>query len=76
MKTTAAATKALITRTIKRGVALSAHKGDLQDMVWSALGRSLSLDEAAYASRALEATGYEAPPGFKRDVPATVAKAA
>lgn len=59
-------TNALIKKTILAGIAAGAHKGDLQDAVIAALGgRALTLDEAAHAQRVLDASGYEAPHGFK-----------
>lgn len=61
---------------IMAGVAMKAHKGDIQDMVLAAVAarRStpvgatyLRIEEAAYANRTLEASGYVAPVGFKRN---------
>lgn len=55
----------LIASTITTGISQGAHKGNLQDMVWSALGRNLTMEEAAHAQRTLDASGYRAPTGFK-----------
>ncbi len=61
-------TKRIIRNAILAGVATGAHKGDLQDAVSAALNnRRMSVDEAAFAQRTLDATGYVAPTGFKRD---------
>jgi len=71
-KTTARA----IRTAILNGVAAGAHKGDLQDAVWAAIGgRFLTMDEAALCTRILRSTGYAAPDGFRRNALVT-AKAA
>ncbi len=58
-------TSRLITSTIHSGVRAGLHKGDLQDAVFAALKRRLTIDESILASRVLEATGYDAPCGFR-----------
>jgi len=49
---------------IRAGIKLGAFKGDLQNLVWRALGRDLTIEEAAIASRYLAKTGYDPRCGF------------